>query len=518
MIKVKRALISVSDKTGLLEFARALHTRGIEILSTGGTARFLASNGVAVREVSDYTGFPEILGGRVKTLHPFIHAGLLASREKSEHMAELERLKIAPIDMAVINLYPFEKITQKKNVSLEEAIENIDVGGPTMIRSAAKNYKSVAVICNPDKYKDILKELEVNNGILSDTVLFKLAVEAFTRTAGYDNSIYHFLNQRLSGEDFSKFSKEMALRFIKIQDLRYGENPHQAAAFYKEQGAAHGLFEMKQRHGRELSFNNLLDLNAAIEFVKIFNNPAAVIIKHNNPTGIAENPSLAAAYTQAWKCDSLSAFGGIIGLNRVVDSSTARAIVKSGFMECIVAPGYDNAAFPILSQKKNLRLMDLDFGNLDAEAHDFKKVLGGLLLQEKDSTRLNRAEWKIVTKIKPTQVQMNAFEFGWQAIRNIKSNAIILIKGRKTVGIGCGQTSRVDSAASAIRKAGKNAQGACLISDAFLPKADTVTLAAKAGVKAIIQTGGSIEDPNVIKAADKAKIAMVMTGTRHFKH
>ncbi|OGX26224.1 MAG: bifunctional phosphoribosylaminoimidazolecarboxamide formyltransferase/IMP cyclohydrolase [Omnitrophica WOR_2 bacterium RIFCSPHIGHO2_01_FULL_48_9] len=518
MIKIKKALISVSDKTGLLEFARALQARGIAILSTGGTARFLKSNNILVREVSDYTGFPEILDGRVKTLHPFIHAGLLALRDKAEHMKELERLKIETIDMVVINLYPFEKVAKKKNVSLEEAIENIDVGGPTMIRAAAKNYKSVAVVSNPEKYKDILKELEVNSGILSDAVLFKLSVEAFAHTAQYDSVIYHFLNHCLSGEDFSKFPKDMALRFVKVQDLRYGENPHQAAAFYKDPEAAAGLFDMKQLHGKELSFNNLLDLNAAVDFVKDFARPAAVVIKHNNPTGIAEDEALATAYTQAWKCDPLSAFGGIIGFNRTVNSATAKAITKSGFMECIIAPGYDKGAFQILSQKKNIRLMQLDLGNLAGETQDFKKVFGGLLLQDKDTKPVNRAEWKMVTKIQPTKAQMDSLEFGWKAIRNIKSNAVILVKGCKTVGIGCGQTSRVDSAAAAIRKAGKNAKGAFLVSDAFLPKIDTVTVAAKAGIKAIIQTGGSIEDANVIKAADKAKVAMIMTGTRHFKH
>ena len=303
-----------------------------------------------------------------------------------------------------------------------------------------------------------------------------------------------------------------------MQDLRYGENPHQAAAFYKDVNANHGLFNMKQLHGKELSFNNLLDLEVAIHFVKDFENPTAVIIKHNNPTGIAQDKTLSAAYNQAWRCDTLAAFGGIIGLNRRVDKTTAQTIVKSGFMECIVAPGYDKEAQGLLSQKKNLRLMEFNFEGFKNDTYDFKKVSGGLLLQDKDTKTINPHEWKIVTKIKPTKSQLQSAEFGWQAIRHVKSNAVILVKGTKTIGIGCGQTSRVDSAMTAIRKAGKNAKNSILISDAFLPKTDTVTLAAKSGVKMIVQTGGSIEDAKVIKAADKAKMAMLMTGTRHFKH
>jgi len=518
MIKIKRAIISVSDKTGLLDFARGLINHGVEILSTGGTAKVLKSSGISVREVSDYTGFPEILDGRVKTLHPLIYGGLLALRDHPEHMEQLKKHKIEPIDMVVVNLYPFDRVIQKKNVALEEALENIDIGGPAMLRAAAKNYKNVAVVCNPHRYSDILKELEVNSGILSDTVLWNLAIEAFAHTAQYDSVIHTFLVKRLRSADFSTLPPEISWRFSKVQDLRYGENPHQAAAFYKDINATYGLFTMKQLHGKELSFNNLLDLEAAINVVKDFVFPAAVIIKHNNPTGIAENKTLSSAYQEAWRCDTLAAFGGIIGLNRRVDQPTAQAIIKSGFMECIVAPSYDHKAFTVLSQRKNLRLIEFDLEERKDETYDFKKVSGGLLLQDQDKKSVNTNEWKVVTKLKPTKLQLEAAAFGWKVIRHIKSNAVLLVKGTKTVGIGCGQTSRVDSAITAIRKAGKNAKNSILISEAFLPKIDTVELAAKAGVKVIVQSGGSIEDANVIKAADKTKMVMLMTGTRHFKH
>ncbi len=518
MIKIKRALISVSDKTGLLEFARGLAANGVEILSTGGTAQVLKTGGITVREVGDYTGFPEILDGRVKTLHPLIYGGLLALRDKPEHMEQLKAHKIQPIDMVVVNLYPFERVIKKKAVSLEEAIENIDIGGPCMLRAAAKNYKSVAVVCNPAKYAEVLSELNNNSGILSNAVLFNLALEAFAHTSKYDSVIHDFLNSRLRSEAFSHFPSEISLHLAKVQDLRYGENPHQSAAFYKDAEAPGGLFKMKQLHGKELSFNNFLDLDAAIRCVKDFEGPAAVIIKHNNPTGLAEDKDLARAYKEAWKTDTLSAFGGIIGFNRPVDETTAQAVLKSGFMECIVAPGYNKKALSLLTSKKNLRLMEFNFEEFKEDIYDFKKVSGGLLLQDPDQKAINADDWKVSTKIKPTALQQKAAAFGWKTIRHLKSNAVVLVKGTKTIGIGCGQTSRVDSAITAIRKAGKNAKGSLLISEAFLPKTDTVLLAAKAGIKVIVQTGGSIEDANVIKAADKAKIAMIMTGTRHFKH
>ncbi|MEI7999199.1 MAG: bifunctional phosphoribosylaminoimidazolecarboxamide formyltransferase/IMP cyclohydrolase [Candidatus Omnitrophota bacterium] len=519
MIKIKRALISVSDKAGLAEFAKGLQKLGVEIISTGGTAQLLRSSNIPVKEVSDYTGFPEMLDGRVKTLHPTIHGGLLAVRENSEHMKQLEAHGIGLIDMVVVNLYPFEKTIEKKNVSLEDAIENIDIGGPSMLRSAAKNYKSVAVICNPARYTEVLKELENNGGILSDKVLVNLGIEVFERTSQYDMVISNFLNNRFRTDNaFSDFPKDVHLDFGKLQDLRYGENPHQLAAFYSEGKKREGLAALKQLHGKELSFNNFLDLQAAIDIVKEFDKPAAVIIKHNNPTGVAQDNTLESAYKKAHACDSLSAFGGIIGLNRIVDLKTAQAIVKSGFMECVIAPEFDKDAVKILSEKKNLRLLELDIYGISEEKYDFKKVSGGLLLQDKDVRQLKEEEVKVVSKIKPTKTQMNAMLFGWKLIKHVKSNAIVLVKGTQTVGIGAGQTSRVDSALHAINKAGSKAKGSVLISDAFLPKEDTVTVAAKAGIKAIIQTGGSIMDEQVIKESDKRKIAMVTTGIRHFKH
>ena len=518
MIKVKRALISVSDKNGLVEFARRLQTLGIEIISTGGTARLLKNANIAVREVSDYTGFPEMLNGRVKTLHPGIHGGLLALRDNPEHMKQLQDHHIGLIDMTVINLYPFERVIQKKNVTLEEAIENLDIGGPAMLRSAAKNYKSVAVVCNPAKYKEVLKELDTNSGILSDTVLINLAIEAFALTSRYDSIIYDFLNTRLKSGELSHLPKELHLRFLKIQDLRYGENPHQAGAFYRDLENTAGLAKIEQLSGKELSFNNILDLNAAVDIVREFDWPAAAVIKHNNPTGVAEDKILVKAYKNAYGCDPVSAFGGIIGLNRAVDSATAKLISKSGFMECVIAPDYDKAALGILAQKKNLRIIKLDLSDFSANGFDFKRVRGGLLLQDRDEKKLNETDLKAVTKIKPTKSQIASLLFAWKVVKHIKSNAIVLVKDKKTVGIGCGQTSRIESLATAIKKAKGNAKNALLASEAFIPMTDTVQLAAKVGVKAIIQTGGSIADAQVIKAADKARIAMVTTGIRHFKH
>jgi len=352
MLKVNRVLISVSDKKGVIAFAKGLNSFGVEILSTGGTARQLKEAGIPVIEVSDYTGFPEMLDGRVKTLHPKIHGGLLALRENRDHMSQIKEQDIGLIDMVVVNLYPFEKVTSKKNVTLAEAIENIDIGGPSMLRSAAKNFKNVAVICNPNRYKDILAELKNNSGLLSDAVLFHLAAEAFIHTARYDTIISTFLNSRLESKDFTNFPKQVNFQFSKVLDLRYGENPHQSAAFFKDSGAATGLAKIQQLHGKELSFNNILDLNAAIEFIKDFNRPAAVIIKHNNPTGLAEDKELSKAYQDAWHCDPISAFGGIIGLNKEVDLKTANLIIKSGFMECIIASGFKKDALKVLTKKK----------------------------------------------------------------------------------------------------------------------------------------------------------------------
>jgi len=519
MIKVKRALISVSDKTGVVEFARGLSALGVEILSTGGTARALRDAGLQVIEVADYTGFPEILSGRLKTLHPKIHGGLLALREDPEHVAQAQEHGIGFIDIVVVNLYPFEKVIAKKNVALEEAIENIDIGGPTMLRAAAKNFRNAAAVCNPQRYPEILKELQENSGMLSDTVLMGLSLETFGHTAHYDRAIFQFLKEYKSSKGFSGLPKEMELSLVKDRDLRYGENPHQAAAFYRYAGQEPaGLAGMKQLNGKELSFNNLLDLHAAYEVVKDFKEPAAVVIKHNNPTGVAVAETLAAAYKDAHRCDPVSAFGGIIGLNKKVDAQTADLIIKSGFMECVIAPGFDRPALKMLCTKKNLRVIQLKMNSLESLEYAFKQVDGGMLVQQKDGKRISLKDLKVVTKKKPTAAQMDSLLFGWNVIRHIRSNAIMLVKGRRVVGIGCGQTSRIGSAKIAIDKAGKEAAGSLMISDAFLPHVDNVQAAARAGVKAIIQTGGSVADAEVIAEADKHKIAMVVTGCRHFKH
>lgn len=518
MIKVKRALLSVSDKTGLIDFARGLKALGVELISTGGTAKALTAAGIPVLEVAAYTGFPEILDGRVKTLHPKIHGGLLALRENPEHLKQLEEHRIALIDMVVINLYPFERVTQKKNVGLEEAIENIDVGGPSMLRAAAKNYKNVAVVCNPERYKDILKELNNNSGILSDSVLINLALEAFQLTSQYDGMIYHFLNNRLKRVDFANLPHEISLHYVKVQDLRYGENPHQQGAFYRDRNASYGLAKIRQLHGKELSFNNLLDLNAAGELIRDFQEPSAVVVKHNNPTGVAVAGVLSKAFKQAFETDPLSAFGGIVGLNRPVDLETAKAIVKSGFIECVMAPAFDRPALALLSEKKNVRLLEYPLKEEWPAGYDFKRVNGGLLMQDSDTKAITAAECQVVSQRRPAKTEWSALLFAWTVVKNVKSNAVVLAAGTRTVGIGCGQTSRVDSVAHALRKAGSRARGAVLASEAFIPKVDNILLAKKAGIKAIIQTGGSIADPEVIAAANKAKIAMVFSGVRHFKH
>ncbi len=519
MVTVKRALISVSDKTGILDFAKELSGLGVEILSTGGTAKLFRDNNIAVKEVSEYTGFPEMLDGRVKTLHPKIHAGLLALRENREHLKTLAAHNIGLIDMVVVNLYPFEKTTQKPGVKIEEAIENIDIGGPSMLRSAAKNHQSVAVICNPEQYPRVIAELKENKGAISENLMRDLAVEVFGRTSQYDRAIYEYLSKQSSGSrvQSSGFPQELTLEFMKLQDLRYGENPHQQAAFYKEKGKTRGLINLKQLQGKELSFNNILDLNAAFELVKEFSNPAAVIVKHNNPCGVAEDKTLERAFLAAWKCDPLSAFGGIVALNRKLDLKTATIIKKSGFLECVIAPEISEEVRGLFRDKKNLRLLELP----EIEAVDepeFKRISGGLLLQDKDLLTLEENNLKVVTKKKPTKKEMESLIFGWKVAKHVKSNAIILTKGTKTIGIGAGQMSRVDSVMLAKKKALSSTKNSCLASDAFFPKEDAVIAAAKAGVKAIIQPGGSIADEEIIKACDKYKVSMVTTGIRHFRH
>lgn len=518
-MKIKRALISVSDKTGLEALVKALNSFGVEIISTGGTAKAIAALGIPVKDVSSYTGFPEMLDGRVKTLHPAIHGGLLALRGNKEHMETVAKHKIGLIDMVVVNLYPFEKTVAKPGVQFEEAIENIDIGGPSMLRSAAKNHQSVCVICDPADYPRVIADMEKNAGGVSESLLTELGVKVFERTSAYDAAIYTYL----TGLKESGFPPSMTLQLDKIQDLRYGENPHQKAAFYKDNlPDVPGVADAVQLHGKELSFNNIIDLNAALEIVKEFSEPAAAIIKHTNPCGAATAKTIRQAYLDALDCDRLSAFGSIVGFNRPVDFEVAATILEEAdFVECIIAPSYEPKALEALRKaKKNLRLLEVKgFDARPAKAGiDMKKVTGGILVQDRDTAAVKETDLKVVTKAKPTKDQIASLLFGMTIVKHVKSNAIVISQGTKTVGVGAGQMSRVESVVIASRKAGDRAKGATLASDAFFPKEDGVETAAAAGVKAIIQPGGSIKDADVIKKADELGIAMVFTGVRHFKH
>jgi len=523
MLKVKRALISVSDKTGLEDLVKILHKLGVEIVSTGGTAKKIRELSIPVKDVSEHTGFPEMMDGRVKTLHPKIHGGLLALRTSNEHMSAAKKHEIEMIDMVVVNLYPFEKTVAKKGVTLEEAIENIDIGGPSMLRSAAKNYESVAVLMDPTSYKDTIEELKVNDGSLSKTTLKKLAREVFKRTSEYDGAIYKYLSQHPGGDikDAKRLEDSLNLSFEKIQDLRYGENPHQRAAFYKDLSSEEdGLSDLKQLHGKELSFNNIMDLNAAVNIVREFEKPAVAIIKHTNPCGAATAESLSKAYIDALDSDRMSAFGSIVGFNGGVTKELAETVMKEAdFVECIIAPSIDRDAVAIFSKKKNLRLLEMPDLNTGIEKElDFKKVKGGLLVQDADSKIIVESNLKVATKAKPSKKDIEDLLFAWSIAKHVKSNAIVLCNGTKTVGIGAGQMSRVDSVIIASRKAGERTKGSVLASDAFFPKRDAIDEAHKAGVKAIIQPGGSKRDQEIIDACNEYGIPMVFTSTRCFKH
>ena len=524
MVKIKRALISVSDKSGLDKFVRFLHEHGVEIISTGGTAKFIRDLGVPVRLVSDLTKSDEMLNGRVKTLHPKIHGALLALRDNKEHCDQVEKFGIELIDMVIVNLYPFEKTIADPQASMDKAIENIDIGGPSMLRSAAKNARSVAVICNPERYEQVMNEMKENKGAVNKSTCFELAVEVFDLTNAYDKSIADYLRMRKPDGQVKKIlPQRLTLEFEKVQVLRYGENPHQQAAFYKEKKSGScGITGARQLHGKELSFNNILDLDAALNIVKDFSTPAVSIIKHNNPCGVATAENISLAYRDALACDSLSAFGSIVGINREVDQAAAEAVFSADFVECIIAPGFSRQALDILTKKKNLRIMEVnDFPRTnvaDTGELDYKRITGGLLVEDKDNMSVYNERVNVVTSKKPTEEQMRSLLFAQTVAKHVKSNAIVLALGTKTVGIGAGQMSRVDSVIIAIRKAQNKAKGAVLASDAFFPKADSIQEAAKAGICAIIQPGGSIRDKEVIQAAEDAGIAMVMTGVRHFKH
>ena len=522
MVKVKRVLISVSDKSGIEDLVKTLNEFGAEILSTGGTAKKIKDLGVPVKDVSEYTGFPEMMDGRVKTLHPKIHGGLLALRADKHHMEQATKHDIQMIDMVVVNLYPFERTVAKEGVTIEEAIENIDIGGPSMLRSAAKNHRSVAVITSSSVYPKIIKELKENHGSLSEETCKELAIEVFRRTSEYDSAIYKYLKTTDNGEEEKEeFPEDLSLNFRKAQDLRYGENPHQKAAFYVDSSSSEsGISTAMQLQGKELSFNNIIDLDAAFEIVKEFDEPAVSIIKHTNPCGAAVSDSLSSAYVDALDCDRVSAFGSIVGFNGPVDKDVASVVMKEAdFVECIIAPSFSAEARDIFSRKKNLRLLAVPgFKKTSQKEMDYKKVVGGILIQDMDTKTVGSSDLKVVTKKAPSKEEIESLLFGYKIVKHIRSNAIVLCQATKTVGIGAGQMSRVDSVIIACRKAGSKTKGSTLASDAFFPKPDSIEQAYKAGITAIIQPGGSISDKSVIEACDKFGISMVFTGIRHFKH
>jgi len=520
-VKVKRALISVSDKTGLGDLVKGLHAFGVEIVSTGGTYKAIKALGIPVVEISAYTGFPEMLDGRVKTLHPKIHAGLLSLRDNAEHLEQMKEKGFPFIDMVVVNLYPFEATIAKSGVKLEEAIENIDIGGPSMLRSAAKNYRSVTVVSSPDQYAFVLEEMKKNNGEVSDKLRAAFAAEVFKRTSEYDAAINRYLSGVFGPETADSLPDAIKIDLKKVYDLRYGENPHQKAAFYRDMSSkVKGIADAEVLHGKQLSFNNIMDINAAMDIIRGLEKPAVSVVKHNNPCGAAMADTLEKAYLDALNCDKLSAYGGIVAFNKCVTEKVAAvALEEAGFLECVIAPDYDEKAVEILKTRKNLRILKLPVvKDIPAYEVDMKKVFGGVLIQDIDVKDADRDSMKIVTKTKPAPEMMESLLFAWHIVKYIKSNAILLCQGTRTVGIGVGQTSRVDSVINSIRKAGVQAKGAVLSSDAFFPMADSIEEARAAGISAIIQPGGSIRDGEVIEACDKYGIPMVFTGMRHFRH
>ncbi len=509
-----RALISVSDKTGVVDFAKALSELGVEIISTGGTHQRLADNGIKVMGISEVTGFPECLDGRVKTLHPAVHGGILAMRNKPEHMKQLEDLKIETIDIVAINLYPFKETILKSEVTLEEAIENIDIGGPTMLRSAAKNHRDVVVICDPTDYKKVIEELKKSNSVSMDTK-YRLALKVFQHTAAYDAMISDYLRKQIGAE----LPDNLTLTFEKVQDLRYGENPHQKACYYKEIQAAEGaLVNAVQLHGKELSFNNINDTQGALATLKEFEEPTVVAVKHANPCGVGTGFDILSAYNKAYECDPTSIYGGIVAANRTIDAGTAEQISKI-FLEIIIAPDFTEEAMEILTQKKNIRLLKLEGILKKAEGQiDIKKVSGGLLVQDTDDILFDEDEMKVVTDRIPTEREIEDMTLAMKVVKHIKSNGIVIAKDNKTLGIGPGQVNRIWAVENAIKQSNFPLQDSVLASDAFFPFDDCVTAAAAAGVTAIIQPGGSVRDEESIKKANELGIAMVFTGVRHFKH
>jgi phosphoribosylaminoimidazolecarboxamide formyltransferase/IMP cyclohydrolase len=521
---IRRALLSVSDKSGLLDLARGLQAFGVELISTGGTRQALAGAGLAVRDVADVTGFPEILDGRVKTLHPKVHGGLLAVRDNPRHAQALADHGIQPIDLVVCNLYPFEQTVAKPGAGHEEIVENIDIGGPSMVRSAAKNYHDVAVVTSPDQYPAVLDELRANGGALTLATRERLAAAAFARTAAYDRAIADY---------FAYGSKAYAtpplnLHFEHRSELRYGENPHQPAAFYVEPGVTHPCVSTAEPlHGKELSYNNILDLDSAFNLVREFAEPAAVVIKHNNPCGAAVGATLEEAFRKAYEGDPLSAYGGVLAFNREVDEATATQITEpKRFIECVMAPGFSGAAFKVLTTrptwKNSVRLLKtkpLAGDDAAARGLDYRRIDGGLLVQARDLRGADDfADGKVVTKRPPTPAELADLRFAWVVCKHVKSNAIVLARGGMVVGVGAGQMSRVDSVHLAVRKSGGRHTGSVMASDAFFPFRDGVDEAARAGVTAVAQPGGSVRDADSIAACDEHGLAMVFTGVRHFRH
>jgi phosphoribosylaminoimidazolecarboxamide formyltransferase/IMP cyclohydrolase len=518
LIKIQRALISVSDKSGIVEFAKALAAHGVELLSTGGTAKLLSAAGLPVIEVGDYTGFPEMMDGRVKTLHPKVHGGILARRDHPDHVAAMKQHGIPPIDMVVVNLYPFAQTVAKPGCSMEDAIENIDIGGPAMVRAAAKNHAFVTIVTDPADYAPLAKKLAAGGGKLGFADRYALAAKAYSHTAEYDGMISSWLTARDEKGAVRAFPDRMNVQFTLAQTLRYGENPHQSAAFYVERDPAKGtLARFRQLQGKELSYNNIADADAAWECCRTFDVPVCVIVKHANPCGVAIAQSSLEAYRRAFLTDPTSAFGGIIAFNQPVDGPTAEAVSKQ-FVEVVIAPGYEEAAKKVFAAKQNVRLLAIDAAK-ELNRLDMKRIGGGLLVQTTDA--FDVAELRFVTKRKPTEAEMNDLVFAFRVAKFVKSNAIVFCGGGMTLGVGAGQMSRVDStriAAIKAKNAGLSLVGSVAASDAFFPFRDGLDVIAKAGARAVIQPGGSMRDDEVIAAADEHGIAMVVTGMRHFRH
>ncbi|HCH4140895.1 TPA: bifunctional phosphoribosylaminoimidazolecarboxamide formyltransferase/IMP cyclohydrolase [Vibrio parahaemolyticus] len=524
---IRRALISVSDKTGIVEFAQALAERGVDILSTGGTARLLAEQGIAVTEVSDYTGFPEMMDGRVKTLHPKVHGGVLGRRGQDDDV--MAKHGINPIDMVVVNLYPFAETVAKDGCTLADAVENIDIGGPTMVRSAAKNHKDVTIVVNASDYDRVIAEMDANDKSLTLETRFDLAIAAFEHTAAYDGMIANYFGtmvpsygENKESDEESKFPRTFNQQFEKKQDMRYGENSHQAAAFYVEANPQEAsVSTARQIQGKALSYNNIADTDAALECVKEFNEPACVIVKHANPCGVALGKDILEAYNRAYQTDPTSAFGGIIAFNQELDAETATAIVERQFVEVIIAPSVSAEAIEVVAAKKNVRLLECGEWSTKTTGFDVKRVNGGLLVQDRDQGMVSLDDLKVVSKRQPTEEELKDALFCWKVAKYVKSNAIVYAKGDMTIGVGAGQMSRVYSAKIAGIKAadeGLEVAGSVMASDAFFPFRDGIDAAAEAGIKCVIQPGGSMRDDEVIAAADEHGMAMIFTGMRHFRH